>query len=258
MRHAGPALLAALALSACGPTAPATPTATLTPPATFTATPSLTPTPSVTPTPSPTPTETLTPSVTPTETATPTATFALPRVTVSMQAHCRYGPGRAFLHAADLYAGDQGAVWYRNPAGTWLKVRFDKLAYECWVATSVLEVQGDITNIFVETLEDWKPSVISVLYASPAWASAVRNGDQVTVTWAMVDMTEDDDRGYMVWVYRCENGAFFPDLVALSSDTQTSVTFTDQPGCFGTSSGVVYAVEKHGYVLPPRNIAWPP
>src|SRR5512132_2004577 len=62
--------------------------------------------------PTSTPTETIAPTVTftptielsPTITFTPT--FAFPTVTVNKQAHCRYGPSVAYLHAADLYSGD--------------------------------------------------------------------------------------------------------------------------------------------------------
>lgn len=264
MRPLRLSILLVLWLYACSP-APAalptpspTPAPTLTP--TFTLTPSATPTETPTPTPTFTPTPTLSPTPTPTPTVTPTPTFALPRVTVKMQAHCRFGPSTAIMHYADLNIGDEGTVWYRNPAGTWLKVKFDKLRAECWVATSTLTVHGDISNIWVQRLEDWYPSWgANDLYAPPAWAMATREGDQVTITWAMVDMTDDDDRGYLVWMYRCENGNYILDLRAMPNDTSTSLTVIDQAGCPYPSGGKVFTVEKHGYVTPPTTInPWPP
>lgn len=89
---------------------------------------SLTPSPSSTPTftPSPSATNPHTPTATPIDTATttstpentltpsitPTPTFDFPDVTVNVgSAHCRYGPGKAYLHAADLFEGDHGQVW---------------------------------------------------------------------------------------------------------------------------------------------------
>src|SRR4030042_1450831 len=69
-----------------------------------------TPTPTYTPTVTPTPTETPTPTMTPTPTHTPTPTFDFPDITVSVeQAHCRFGPGTAYLHAFTVYHGQHAA-----------------------------------------------------------------------------------------------------------------------------------------------------
>ncbi|MFH1906723.1 MAG: hypothetical protein ABIL11_04965 [Chloroflexota bacterium] len=57
--------------------------------------------------------------------------------------------------------------------------------------------------------------------------TATRQGDQVSVTWSLVDMTLDDDRGYMLDVFVCQNGAYLWWPVALSDKYQTSYTFTD-------------------------------
>ena len=146
-------LILLLLLTACGPspeeqatmTAAAwtsTPTFTFTPTstATFTITPTFTQT--LTPTLTSTPTETFTPTVT----ATPT--FAFPTVTVNVaNAHCRYGPNIAYLHAADLHEGDTGTVRSRWYLSKWLYVKFDKLDYFCWVAPSVVDVEGDIETV---------------------------------------------------------------------------------------------------------------
>jgi len=126
---------------------PATATATPTATATDTATPTSTSTATPTATATDTPTSTLTPTITETPTITPTPTFDFPDVTVSEQAHCRYGPNKNYLHAGDLYAGDHGMLWNRNSNGTWLWVRFDKLWYACWVAASVVDVDGDIFSV---------------------------------------------------------------------------------------------------------------
>src|SRR5215204_3861166 len=78
-----------------------------------------------TPTPLPptqtfTPAFTFTPEATLTSTITPTPTFSFPTATVNKQAHCRYGPSVAFLHAADLYPGDTGQVNARFEYSGWL------------------------------------------------------------------------------------------------------------------------------------------
>ena len=98
--------------------------ATETPTATHTATPTETSTPTIT----------FTPTITASPTVTATPTFAFPTVTVNKQAHCRYGPSVAYLHAADLYPGDVGSVRGRYVYSKWLYIKFDKLNYFCWVA----------------------------------------------------------------------------------------------------------------------------
>lgn len=226
-----------------------TPTATETPTPTLTPTRTATPTPTLTPTITATPTITPTPTVTETPTPTLTATFDFPDVTVNQQAHCRYGPNKAYLHAGDLYEGDHGLLWNRNYDGTWLWVRFDKLWYACWVSASVVTVEGDIFSVVTYM----NPLPASTLYGPPGWVNAERQGDDVVVTWAKVNMTEDDDRGYFLKVSVCQNGYRIDVLAATMG---TSYTFLDQAGCDGASGGQVYTVEKHGYTGP-AVIPWP-
>ncbi|GAB4486968.1 MAG: hypothetical protein OHK0031_11100 [Anaerolineales bacterium] len=229
--------------SATPPSATASPTGTATRPPTET----LTPQPSETPSATPTPTASETPSI------TPSPTYTFPAVTVNQQAHCRYGPSKAYLHAADLYAGDSGTVRGRFQYSAWLLVKFDKLNYFCWVAPSVVTVSGALENILFSEVRLPGPSV---LYNPPQSVLATRNDNKVTITWSQVDMTEDDDRGYMLELWVCQDGAYLWWTAALENDTQTSYTVRDEPGCAAPSSGVVYAVEKHGYVRP-AVIPWP-
>lgn len=254
-------LLLMLLLSACSlPIAPnPAQAASATPPAeTETAAPSatatLTETPTPTPSPSDTPTITLTPTETETPTITPTATFAFPVVTVNKQAHCRYGPSTAYLHAADLYAGDVGTVRGRFQYSRWLYIKFDKLNYFCWVAPSVVDVEGDISMIYMTDVRLPGPSV---LYNPPSSAYAERVGDKkVKISWDSVKMTKDDDRGYMLELFVCQNGAYIWFTASIPDQFTTSYVVEDGPGCAAPSGGVVYAVEKHGYTTP-RKINWP-
>ena len=222
---------------------------TSTPTATSTPTRTSTPTATATPTETPTPTITLTPTITDTPTVTLTPTFDFPDVTVSEQAHCRYGPNKNYLHAGDLYAGDHGELWNRNSNGTWFWVRFDKLWYACWVAASVVDVDGDIFSVVRITTK--LPH--SVLYDPPDVVSATREGDDVVISWEPVYMTVDDDRGYFVEATVCQGGqlVFYPIAV-----DGTSVTIEDETACDGESKARLYTVEKHGYT-DPVSVPWP-
>jgi hypothetical protein len=227
-------------------------TETVTPAPTATLTETSTSTPA--PTSTFTPTITLTPTETETPTVTPTATFAFPAVTVNKQAFCRYGPSTAYLPAADLYAGDVGTVRGRFQYSRWLYIKFDKLNYFCWVAPSVVDVDGDITTVLMTDVRLPGPSV---LYKPPSSAYAERVGDKkVKITWDSVKMTKDDDRGYMLELFVCQNGAYIWFTASIPDQYTTSYVVEDGPGCSAPSGGVVYAVEKHGYTTA-KKINWP-
>jgi hypothetical protein len=235
---------AAAAISSMpAPTITNTATASSTPPPTATFTPTRTPTSTLTPSLTHTPTQTFTPSI------TPSPTYSLPTLTVKMQSNCRYGPAVAYLYAWGMYAGDTATVWGRNESGTWLWIQPDNIHYQCWIAASLVDVVGDIFSVYVASVR--LPH--SVLYGPPNGVSAVRDGDSVTVSWNRVNMTEDDDRGYMIEANLCQAGKMVWTAVATMD---TSYTFTDGTSCSEPSNGLLYTVEKHGYT-DPVTIPWP-
>jgi hypothetical protein len=242
-------------LTAAAPAETTTSVPTLAPSATFTALPTFTDTPTatITPTITFTATITFTPTLTETPSLTPSPTFAFPVVTVNKQAHCRYGPSQAYLHAADLYAGDIGTVRGRFQYSKWLYIKFDKLNYFCWVASSVVDVAGDITKIKFTEVRLVGPSV---LYHPPQNVVATRDGGKVTISWDQVNMTSDDDRGYFLELFVCQDGNYIWWTFSYPDQFTTSYTVKDEKGCPFPSSGTLYAVEKHGYTLP-KIIKWP-
>ena len=232
------------------------PTSTFTPTDTYTPTVTLTPTNTFTPTMSLTPSQTPTPVPSLTFTITLSPTFDFPKVMVTAaQAHCRYGPAVAYLHAADLYAGDTGLVWGRYNLSNWLYVKMDKLNYPCWVSPSVVQVTGDITTLAYQQNLHLPQSSIAE-YTPPKNVRSSRQGDKVTVTWNLMYMTQDDDNGYMLNVFVCQNKNYIWDPVSLPDQYHTSYTFTDQAGCSSPSGGQIASVEKHGYTKW-EDIPWP-
>jgi hypothetical protein len=227
----------------------ATPIPTTEIPVTETAVPTFTPVATLTPTIPFTPTITFTPSI------TPSPTFAFPTATVNKQAHCRYGPSVAYLHAADLYPGDTGTVRGRHPYSTWHYVKFDKLDYFCWVAPSVVDVVGDVSTLYTT-----EPNLVTIgtnQYGPPKNVTAFRNGDQVTISWDQVNMTGDKDRGYFIEAFVCQGGFLLWWTFSYPDQFSTSYTVKDEAGCPEPSRGQLYTVEKHGYSQP-VDIPWPP
>jgi hypothetical protein len=251
-----------ITLSACGPTPEEQATQTATAQtatafswtATFTSTQTFTPTFTPTFTHTYTPSLTLTPTITDTPTITFTPTFSYPKVRVNVaNLSCRYGPSVAYLHAQDLHEGDTGVVWGRYANSVWLYVMMDNLPIPCWVHPYYLDIEGDITKMIFERV---RLPMTNALYAAPTGVRAVRDGDEVTVSWDEVWMTLDDDRGYFLDVWVCQGGYPVWMPVSLENQYQTDYTFVDEPGCSYPSGGKLYTVEKHGYP-DPVDIPWP-
>lgn len=200
------------------------------------------------------PTLTLTPTIEVSPTVTATPTFAFPSVTVNKQAHCRYGPSVAYLHAADLYPGDVGTVRNRYIYSNWLYIKFDKLSYFCWVAPSVVDAVGDTSTVAYKELD--LQSIGSNMYSPPSNVTAIRDGNRVTISWNKVEMTQDDDRGYLLELFVCQDGNFLWWTDSYPDQDSTSYTVKDEAGCVQPSSGKLYTVEKHGF-SEPAMIPWP-
>lgn len=249
-------VLLVLLVTACGPSpeqqATLTATAVTATAASWTKT--STPTLTLTPTATLTPTITFTPTLTPTATISATPTFAFPTVTVNKQAHCRYGPSVAYLHAADLYPGDVGSVRGRFIYSNWLYIKFDKLNYFCWVAPSVVDVVGDIQTVNYRELN--LQSIGSNMYGPPRGVSVVRQGNEVIISWEQVHMTADDDRGYLLELFVCQDTIYKWWTDSYPDQFTTTYEVRDEAGCAQPSSGKLYTVEKHGF-SEPVILNWP-
>lgn len=244
-----------LFVSACAPSNQPQPTATV-PAVTATQEPTETSQPTATPTSTetPEPTLTYTPTIVLSPTITVTPTFAFPTVRVNKQAHCRYGPSVAYLHAADLYPGDTGTVRGRYIYSSWLYVKFDKLNYFCWVAPTIVDVVGDVSTIAYKELD--LQSIGSNQYGPPTGVTATRSGNDVTITWNQMQMTKDKDRGYLLELFVCQDTIYKWWTDSYPDQYSTSYTVRDEAGCPQPSSGKLYTVEKHGF-SEPAIIPWP-
>jgi hypothetical protein len=220
-----------------------------TPTGTPTSTSTSTPTASITFTATSTSTQTLTPTEVSTATQTDTPAPSVPIAHILMQANCRYGPGTAYLYSHGLYAGDRAPVDGKNPSGTWLWIKPENLERHCWVSSSVLEIDGNISVV-----PQVQPRLPRTTFAGPpSNIQAVRNGDRVNVSWDPVLLSEDKRRGYLLEVTLCQNGTRLS--FAVQTDN-SSIEFQDEQTCSAASGGKLYTAEKHGY-SDPVTIPWP-
>ena len=110
-------------------------------------------------------------------------------------------------------------------------------------------VTGDLSHSPVVTTR----LPYSTFYGPPAEVHAVRKGDRVEVRWDRVNMTVDDDRGYLLETKLCQDGI----LIGVAVQTyENRYELTDTGGCSKASSGKLYTVDKHGY-SDPVTIPWP-
>jgi hypothetical protein len=205
-----------------------------------------------TPTITQTPTITSTPTITPTATITPTPTPDYPKVTVKMQANCRYGPGTAYLYRWGLYPGDQADVRGRSWDGSWYWIHPFNLPprQNCWASKIVFNETVDNSKVHFVTI----PLPHTTFAGPPGNVQGVRDGNQVAVTWDKVELSDDKRRGYMIEAQVCENGLFYPIIIHTDD---TAYTFRDDPDqCEQKSGGLLYTAEKHGYSDPVK-IPWP-
>ena len=225
----------------------------------------------VTNTPTVTPDWTATPTLSPTPTKKPTATqpWDPPRVAVvglpgTTGTVCYYGPDEAYLYKVR----ENNTIWMRalgrNEDGTWIVIdagtKITNLA--CWMRTSMVKfLKGKLADLPVTWL-DLTPSYNyltgAALYPPPKVFTTQRQGNEVTIIWQPIWMTEDDYRGYLIETWVCQGGrlVFRPiGFVTNVYDNEVhrlkggpySVKVTDEPGCTQPSRGRLYAVEKHGY-----------
>jgi hypothetical protein len=178
------------------------------------------------------------------------------------QANCRYGPGAAYLYEWGMYAGNRVTVLGRNFDGSWVYVDPWNYVGECWVRTSLLKIlSGDVMDVG----EFYGLLPFAELYKPPRAVSAERAGDEVTVIWSAVWMTEDDYRGYLIEAWLCVQGQLTftpvsidgPEITHLPHDSQPVIILHDEAGCQQPSSARIYTVDKHGYTEW-RLIHWPP
>lgn len=184
------------------------------------------------PMPSLTPTITLTPSITP----TPAPIIA----EVLEQANCRYGAGAAYLYQYGLYPTETYIILGRNMAGDWVYLEPRYGGNRCWASVSVLDIRGDVFS--VTPLRTILPK--TGFYFPPRGVNATRFDDEVVVAWEDIPMSLDDDRGYLIEAWVCQDGQHI--FTALQT-FETIINIVDEQGCDEVSSGRLYGAEKHGY-----------
>lgn len=144
----------------------------------------------------------------------------------------------------------------RIESGAWLLIQARGGDNPCWIKASLMEIQGDVMS----AAPTYIPLPLSPYYGALSGVAAVRQGDEVTVSWHPLSLRAGDEvdlaieAPYVVEAWICQNGeVVFVPVGAYSN----MVTIRDEPGCAEPSHARVYGAEKHGYT-PWVEVPWPP
>jgi hypothetical protein len=209
-----------------------------------------------------TPTFTLMNTLTPTVEFTNTPGSSVAMVRLPTAAQCLYGPSTVYLNKYAFPADTQLEAIGRSVDGEWVNVQTVDHAKLCWLKVISVTVEAGTTADLPEV--DPVLSPYSVKYNAPLKAvSTNRVGNDVTVFWLPVSMTETDYRGYLIEAWVCRDGqqvfaakTYVPEYAQNQANTMQAVLFIDEPGCSSLSRARIYAVEKSGYSMP-YYMMWP-
>jgi len=206
------------------------------------------------------PTLTATNTLSPTDTSTPaiTPTFAILRAQVLETSNCRYGPGAPYLYFTGLVTGSNLEVIGRRDDSQWIYVQAIGGHKPCWVKATQMNVSGDINSLQVY-YPDPAHLPQSPYYPPTVVTKVIRDATQVKVIWLDVPLHPGDAESptmqhYIIETWHCVDGKIVFDPLATND---TSITFTDEPGCSQSSHGRIFVQEKHGFAGP-AEIPWPP
>jgi hypothetical protein len=193
-------------------------------------------------------------------TNTPGSSVAMVRLPTAAQ--CLYGPSAVYLNKYTFPAETSLEAVGRSVDGAWINVQTTDHAKVCWL--QVISVHVETGNPADLPEVDPVLSPYSAKYNAPLKAvSTNRVGNEVTVFWLPVSMTESDYRGYLIEAWVCQAGqqvfvakTHVPEYAQNQANTMQAVLFIDEPGCSSLSRARIYAVEKSGYSMP-YYMVWP-
>ena len=172
--------------------------------------------------------------------------------------NCRYGPGAPYLYFTGLPTGSNLEVIGRREDSQWLYVQAIGGHKPCWVKASQMNVNGDINSLEID-YPDLAILPQSPFYPPTTVTKVLRDGTQVEVIWLDIPLHPGDEEDqfmqhYIIETWHCISGQIVFDPLATND---TSITFTDEPGCNQSSHGRIFVQEKHGFAGP-AEIPWPP
>ena len=241
-------------------TLPPPPTPSFTPfPPTHSPTPlSPSPLPTLPPLPTAAPTSTAAPP--PTDTPTPSPIPAVESLKAQVTADllsCRYGPGPEYLYLYALRKTANITLIGRTDGDNWHWV-YVQGKNKCWLNASYIEIQGNWQDLPI-VYPGIAKLPVSPYYQSTAVLSAVRNGNEVSVSWLDIPLRPGDEEDesmlhYIIEAWHCVGGQLIFEPLATNDVT---ITIVDEPGCSQPSHGRIFVQEKHGFAGP-AEIPWPP
>ena len=157
------------------------------------------------------------------------------------QAVCHYGPGAPYLYKYGVYKGSNLEILRRVALGNYIEIQAIGGSNACWVREDYLAIKGNLLDLQpVDAADVVLP--LSPYYAPPTGVSAVRSGNQVTVSWHGLALRAGDDSEqtpYIVEAWVCRGGQMVFDPV-------------------GTYRNAVEISDERAAPSHPARACWPP
>ncbi len=203
------------------------------------------------------------PTIAPTSTPDPNATpipISLPLASLPTNTDCLYGPAEWYEYKSSISAGPV-EVMGKSADGGWLSVQEVGGWNSCWIMAS----QAQLANTQVERLPVVEPILpIEVFGLASPYASAKRNGDEITISWpAVTDFSADEIRGYLIRAKLCQGGQVIQQDIFIPMTYEENVgtltyTVIDEGGCSETSDirMISYARRGFAYYYQTNKFGW--
>jgi hypothetical protein len=131
--------------------------------------------------------------------------------------------------------------------GDWVLVQAIGGDNPCWVKAELVDIDGDVMNL--PPLDPHEALVWSPYYGALTGAAAVREGDEVNLSWHPLVLIAGDDSEQVPYVlesWLCQDGevkfsalgVYYPEWKVI-----------DEAGCTEESRMRVSGAEKHGYTV---------
>ena len=163
-----------------------------------------------------------------------------------------------YLYLYGMLEGATQDVHGRTDSGSWVLTQSRGDNKSCWVKAEFLDLTGDVMSLEVVYPDKYTIPQSNQRYILPYDVTAVRSGDEVTITWKSGALRPGDEENENMVIYIVETWTCINGLVAFKpiGTNYAKVTVIDEPGCDTASHGRIYFQEKHGYTGP-SEIPWP-
>jgi hypothetical protein len=159
-----------------------------------------------------------------------------------------------FFGRMEVQSGDGTSMWlFGLPRG---------YRISCWVNADYIQLDGELSNLEPDYYPDKSklPPFFHEAFPPPGDVKAVREGDQVTITWTTITLEPADRESArspmsVLETWTCQGGEIVVTPIGAYGPFGRA-QIKDESGCSEISRGRVFLAHKNGYIGP-VSVEWP-